>query len=212
MRKTSWGLTLTLSAIILGQSATLALAKGNPIDRQVQQKFEHAYQGLCDTLEPNSVFGPAKAIINVLEYKLDYEEANQAPHQFRLYNFPCYSGAYNFSSVYYGVNEYDEIKQIHFAFPELDIVHTNDTDEAVKSITITGFNTHEALTNSGFNEETGSLFSFSKWRGLADASSSGEWIFQRGKFVLVTFDVDASYDGEMNPVRVYGEGKASSDY
>ena len=211
MRKISRGLTLSLSVIILAQITPFALAKGNRIDSMVQQKFQNAYEGLCETLEPDSSFGPATPTLNVLEFNYEYE-TNQPAHKFRLYEFPCYTGAYNFSSVYYGADEYGEIKQIHFAIPEMAITYKDDADEIVDSITITGFRTHEALTNAGFDKETQSLFSFSKWRGLADASSSGEWAFHQGEFVLVTYDVDASYDGNINPVRIYGEGEAPSDY
>ncbi|TIV72916.1 MAG: DUF1176 domain-containing protein, partial [Mesorhizobium sp.] len=38
-----------------------------------------------------------------------------------------------------------------------------------------------------------------KWRGVGDASSSGTYLFRNGDFSLVQYDVDASYDGEINP-------------
>jgi hypothetical protein len=46
------------------------------------------------------------------------------------------------------------------------------------------------------------LTSWSKWRGVGDASANGTWAFKNGRFVLVKYDVDASYDGEINPQTV----------
>ncbi|MGO4843166.1 DUF1176 domain-containing protein, partial [Rhizobiaceae sp. 2RAB30] len=46
------------------------------------------------------------------------------------------------------------------------------------------------------------LMSHAKWRGVGDASSTGTYIFREGTFTLVKYDVDASYDGEINPETV----------
>ena len=35
-----------------------------------------------------------------------------------------------------------------------------------------------------------------------DASSAGTYLFRNGNFSLVQYDVDASYDGEINPETV----------
>jgi hypothetical protein len=59
------------------------------------------------------------------------------------------------------------------------------------------------LTNSSYDEATKSIMSNAKWRGVGDASSAGTWIFRDGEFALVRYDVDASYDGEINPEPVF---------
>ncbi len=209
MRKISWGLTLTLSAIILGQSSALVLAKGNPIDRQVQQKFENAYGGECDSFLEGDT-GRITPEIFKLTYYADYEGAPLST--FSLYKFPCYLGAYNESSVFYSANEYGEIMQIHFAFPEFDVTYLDDQDKILDQITQEGFSTYHALTNSNFDESVQTLYSHSSWRGIGDASSAGEWLFVRGRFILQNYDIDPTYDGEINPIRIYGEGKAPSEY
>jgi hypothetical protein len=56
--------------------------------------------------------------------------------------------------------------------------------------------------NSSFDEASQTITSASKWRGVGDASDSGTWIFRNGEFTLVKYDVDASYDGEVNPETV----------
>ena len=58
------------------------------------------------------------------------------------------------------------------------------------------------LANSSYDEATMSITSNAKWRGVGDASSAGTWIFRDGEFTLVRYDVDASYDGEINPETV----------
>ena len=73
---------------------------------------------------------------------------------------------------------------------------------AVDSINIIGYLAADRLVNSAFDEATLSIASHSLWRGVGDASSSGLWIFRDGDFTLVKYEVDASYDGEINPQTV----------
>ena len=54
---------------------------------------------------------------------------------------------------------------------------------------------------------TRTVTSHSKWRGLGDASSSGQWLFHNGRFILKSYDADASYDGEINPQTVLDYGR-----
>ncbi|WP_342587146.1 DUF1176 domain-containing protein [Kumtagia ephedrae] len=62
--------------------------------------------------------------------------------------------------------------------------------------------TDDALVNSFYDDASKSITSAAKWRGVGDASSSGTWMFRDGTFTLVRYDVDASYDGEINPETV----------
>jgi hypothetical protein len=91
------------------------------------------------------------------------------------------------------------LRQLQFASPELDIRYENDNSEGkVESVTIIGYRTDDQLVNSGYDPASKTLTSFSKWRGVGDASSTGTYIFRDGTFTLVKYDVDASYDGEIN--------------
>jgi hypothetical protein len=54
------------------------------------------------------------------------------------------------------------------------------------------------LVNSFYDPDSRTLTSWSKWRGVGDASATGKWLFRDGEFTLVRYDVDASYDGEIN--------------
>jgi hypothetical protein len=122
-----------------------------------------------------------------------------------IYRFFCFSGAYNVNHVYYAVDEVDGVFPIPFAVPDFDIAYQEDNFESpVEAITVTGYSATHMLTNSEFDPDTGTITNLGKWRGIGDASSGGTWAFSEGKFVLKTYDVDASYDGEVNPQRIVG--------
>ncbi len=134
-------------------------------------------------------------------YSTDPEE--QPPREARLFRFYCGTGAYNQTHVYYQYDEDEGLRELQFASPELDIRYEDDNQEGkVESITIMGYNTSSKLVNSSYDEAEHSITSAAKWRGVGDASDSGTWLFRNGRFTLVKFDVDASYDGQINPETV----------
>lgn len=128
------------------------------------------------------------------------EGAEEDKEDVTLVRIFCSSGAYNETHAYYLLREYEGMTSVGFAQPAFDVKYENDDfDGAVETITTVGMSATGLLVNSQFDLETLSIDSFSKWRGLGDASSSGQWVFRDGAFALVHFAVDASYDGEMNP-------------
>ena len=72
----------------------------------------------------------------------------------------------------------------------------------VEAIDIIGFQAADRLVNSEYDGTTKTITSYPKWRGIGDASSTGKWIFRNGDFTLVQYEVDASYDDEINPETV----------
>jgi hypothetical protein len=140
--------------------------------------------------------------VQTIEFNYAYDLEDAPRQTVTIYRFLCSRGAYNESYVFFMKNDIGEVSPLHFAQPELDIRYADEENEKVESITVTGFSAHMELVNAGYDTETQSLRSYSKWRGLGDASSSGTWEFREGQFRLVSFEVDASYDGEMNPETV----------
>jgi len=145
------------------------------------------------------------------QYKLGYHYTSDAEdepeREARIFRFFCNSGAYNETHVYFQYDEDNGLRQIQFASPDLDIRYQDDnTDEKVDSITTIGYVTDAELVNSFYDEPTRSITSHNKWRGVGDASDSGSWIFRNGRFTLVRYDVDASYDGEINPETILDFG------
>ncbi|VAW16282.1 hypothetical protein MNBD_ALPHA12-1399 [hydrothermal vent metagenome] len=196
-----------IASAVIYSPAALAENDNSKMDKRVQNIFNAAQKYNCESLSPDSFLKPGSP--EIYNFTFNYGTEDFPPRPFRLYVFDCTRGAYNFGSVFYGVNDYDEIKQLQFAVPDFDVIYKSKELEAdVKDITINGFYAYDILIGPEFNPETKTLTSFSKWRGMADASSSGTWVFKEGNFVLKSYDVDATYDEKMNPVRIYGEGKA----
>ncbi|WP_223475112.1 DUF1176 domain-containing protein [Oricola indica] len=138
-----------------------------------------------------------------ISFRYDYEEEDGPDRAVRLYQLPCFYGAYNFSSIWFMETELDGLGPVHFATPELDIDYADDESAVVEKLTVLGFTAVSSLFNAWYDEDTQTISSFSKWRGIADAASSGTWTFHDGRFVLTEYQADASYDGEINPVTVY---------
>ncbi len=205
-------ITIFLFNIFVLTLASPAFATNDARYFAVQKNFYSDYRNICESInraENNTLVEPE--VID-LQYKFSYEEEDAPKSNFTLYIFPCRAGAYNFGSVFYGYDGVEgEINQLHFATPEYDVDYADDTFEKVSEIGLQGFSTTSTLFNPSFNPENNTIRSFIKWRGLADASASGLWQFENGKFVLKSFDVDATYDERINPIRIYGEGQLSRD-
>jgi hypothetical protein len=127
----------------------------------------------------------------------------------RLFRFFCSLGAYNEGHFYYQADIVRGVREIHFAAPELQIQYENgDSEGTVEAINIIGYRSDGELINSFYDESTKTITSHAKWRGVGDASSTGIWLFRDGEFSLVQYDVDATYDGEINPQTVLDHNTA----
>jgi hypothetical protein len=119
-----------------------------------------------------------------------------------LYSIFCIQGAYNTVRSYAIKDQYGTLELISFAEPQLKIEYIDeDTQTKLKAPpSVSGFVTRFQLVNPEFNADTQTLVSQARWRGLGDAWSSGRWAFEEGKFVLKQFDVDPTYDANLeNP-------------
>lgn len=173
------------------------------VAERVEATFRATYAASCQTLDPAAEPDAAKPDIHEIGFRHSYDEAGSAERVARLFRFTCGWGAYNSSEVYYLVDDFGEIGQVHFAQPDLDIRYENETDEAkVEEMRIVGYTASDQAVNSDYDPATRSITTFSKWRGVGDASSTGLYLFREGRFVLVKYDVDASYDEEINPETV----------
>jgi hypothetical protein len=139
-----------------------------------------------------------------LTFRFDGEDESQPARPLDLYQFFCNSGAYNQMNVYVTVDDYGEIRDLSFAEPELDIVYQepDNSESPVESLTISGFKSTTQLVNATYDPETDSISTYSLWRGLGDAFSTAVYVRHGDQFVLKTYDVDASYDGEQTPERI----------
>lgn len=151
----------------------------------------------CET-DPAAMFEEDREpLIYSMSFRHEYESEDDPEHVVRLFRFFCYRGAYNESHIFYLADEDGRVEQLQFSRPELEIRYEDDdSDKPVESVRIDGFSSRADVVNSDFDEQTQTIWELSKWRGIGDAGSVGRWQFRQGKFRLVYFEVDASYDGE----------------
>ncbi len=197
-------------AVIVTALAVTALtvlpAGAEEID-EVNAAFHATYHSQCDLfLEDN---GPAyEPDVFAFSYRPSWD-ADGDPREIRLYQYRCLIGAYNVNHVFFQVSDDDGIIPLHFSVPKFDVTYEGGTAEPandmtpVEEIVITGFGTSFRLVNAEVDEAAGAIRNTSYWRGLGDASSSAEYRLIDGDFALVTYDVDATYDGEINPLRIW---------
>ncbi|RWB59335.1 MAG: DUF1176 domain-containing protein, partial [Mesorhizobium sp.] len=169
---------------------------------RAKEAFAATYGEQCDKEMPGGEpLGEPDAYS--LRYKDAGAAADEPERETRLFRFFCSMAAYNESAVYYVYDEISGVRQLQFASPELDIHYeNNDSEGKVEAMNVTGFQTDDQLVNSEFDDVTKTISSLNKWRGVGDASSAGTYLFRNGNFSLVQYDVDASYDGEINPQTV----------
>lgn len=183
----------------LDEALPASCGEGPPADLQLERArrlFAAAYGDICDSeaLEEE----PESHVI-----RFGHDSADDEESEGRIFRFLCARGAYNEEHVYLFADNGGEILPLQFAVPELDIRYENgDTEGRVEEMHVIGYVTRDRLANSGFDPDTLTIASHEKWRGPGDASSSGQWLFRKGAFSLVRYDVDASYDGEVNPETV----------
>ncbi|WP_157970097.1 DUF1176 domain-containing protein [Pelagibacterium sediminicola] len=187
---------------ITGVFAVLALAA--PASAQdAQAAFETAFSDFCFLDEESAAaeYYPNES------WSLTWEDGySDVQYSGTLHQFFCSAGAYNVNLVYYLEQDDDPfpgLMPVSFATPHYDVEYENDDFEgAVETIRVRGFDTQFMLTNPEFDPEAQTITDHTLWRGLGDAFSSGHWVFDKGQFVLKTYDVDATYDGEQNPQRI----------
>jgi hypothetical protein len=169
---------------------------------QAKALFHKSFEEICspDPLAEAVEQEPERYTIN---FRYAYDDMDDAPREAHLFRFFCMRGAYNEVHVHLLAKDDGELMPVSFVVPELDIRYEDEqTMEEVRSIDVIGFTSRPELVNSEYDPETLTMTAHAKWRGIGDASASGKWIFRSGAFTLVRYEVDASYDGEINPATV----------
>jgi hypothetical protein len=191
-------LCLGLAALCL----TPALAQEASLKKQAQKL--HALAG-GDWCEPERAEGwePEETYQQWdISFTRDWDGAEE--ETVTLVRMFCMAGAYNVQHSYYIKSEYEGLLPLAFATPTFETEYENDDslDGELVGLTVTGMGAVTTLTNSSYDPETQTIYSNASWRGIGDASSIGTWAFRDGIFTLVRFEIDASYDGEVNPETV----------
>lgn len=176
--------------------------KKDAVLEQAKRAFAAMYEGQCDADRPDSPDGGGPDAY-VIRYHDSHGGADQPDRESRLFRFFCSMAAYNGDAVYYIYDDINGVRQLQFASPTLDIRYeNNDSEGKLEAINITGFQVDDRAVNSEYDETAHTITSWAKWRGVGDASSTGTYLFRDGTFSLVQYDVDPTYDGEINPQTV----------
>lgn len=164
----------------------------------VQRLFTLAFSEECGPAIDGG-YGGAVPEVHDLEYKPSYVGADEPAYPFRLYRFNCNAGAYNVNSVYYGWDSLDGVRPISFAVPSIEVTYKDELSEQVDTFSQIGFETRRMVTNSAYDPASQTIVGGAYWRGLGDASELGVWRFRDGRFVLERYEVDPSYNGQVDP-------------
>ena len=141
-----------------------------------------------------------------LEFKSDENSEGALDSRAVLFRFPCMMAAYNESAVYFLAGR-EGLFPVSFAQPDLAISYEDEEHAKLKAMAIKGFGSVFELVNSDFDPVAKTIGTFSKWRGIGDASSNATYTFREGRFVLTEYDADPTYNEEMDPVTLVKDGK-----
>ena len=181
-----------------------AVESAAPVDwaARAQESFAAGFKETCASTGDKPPLMERKPDIYEFKYKGSFDAPEDPEKTATLYRFFCDSGAYNESHVFF-LNLSDSILPVSFAEPFIHVEYKNEeANDKVIGIKVVGLRAQSVLVNSTVDVKTKSVSSASMWRGIGDASSLGTWNFKNGEFILSTFEVDASYDGESNPMTI----------
>ena len=179
----------------------------------VKAQFVADMKGQCDkTADTQAGFNEPE--VHTLTYHAEGAAPSDPDNKVKLFVFVCMMAAYNETEVFYLDDHVLGPYRVSFAQPHLVITYPDGDEEqkTLKSLKVDGFSATDQLTNAGFDAKTNMITDFSKWRGVGDASSSGTWVFKQGQFVLKSYDVDPTYDGEQNPITVMDDGRIKPQF
>lgn len=192
-------LAVRVLAFVVAAAMTVATAWADEIDDEVRDRYRQTMAEFCDDaaiVEPE---------IHTVKYP-DPVAGSGVTATARIYQFFCFSGAYNAAFVFFTYSEFGGVQPLFFAVPEFTVACQAGVaagmDCVPADIAVTGMTTAGELVNPEFDPTSRIMTSLICWRGLCDASERGTWVFENGRFVLRSYEVDAAYDGEINLARI----------
>jgi hypothetical protein len=182
------------------------LPANDAVRARADEVFAAAYDQYCmrDAFMVDAAAEPDEFSIT---FRPSWSGEDGSDETFRLFRYFCSRGAYNEAHVYLMAGYDGEVEFVSFAVPDMDIRYVGDGDTEIESMELLGYGTRIRMTNSEFDPDTRELMANAKWRGLGDASESGLWVFRDGGFQLVRYEIDPTYDGEINPQTVVEVGE-----
>lgn len=191
---------LIITSAILLASASMAEERSWQADAvdKARDYYEANLPQLC--IEPDaSEMEPASFELQVGE--------ETAARQALIVEFPCQIGAYSQTAVYLLSDQHGTVSEIVFPSPKFDVNYVGG-DEMAGVDTIVVYETPylREVVNPRYDPSSRTMSSRSNWRELGDAYTETHWQFRDGKFEIVYFAVDATFDGKDNPVVLVERG------
>lgn len=117
-----------------------------------------------------------------------------------LVQYLCRASAYNQFFVFVMVDQCGVANPVLFPSPQVEVAYAGGMpDGAVETIELTGSVDRREVANPAYDPASRVMVEHNNWRGLGDAASTTRWGYVMGRFEVARFEVDASYDGEINP-------------
>jgi hypothetical protein len=195
----------TLPVLLLISAAFPALAQEKATPEKVLAASKVAFAGSCWSLSEEGVAAGAPTDVPV-RYDVTVPGQDGAePASYVVWEVLCDLAAYNVLYVYWVEGEYIGLKPLSFPVPvyTAEMERPEDTESPVKSMAVTSWTSVDKLVNPAFDPATLTFSHFNKYRGIGDASESGTWVLGHEAANLLSFEVDASYDGEINPIPLF---------
>lgn len=186
-------LLIVTSAILLAMPVT-----AQEVDWQADA-IENAHDYHAANLPPVCM-EPSASEMEPASFELQVGEETAA-RQALIVEFPCQIGAYSQTAVYLLSDQHGAVSEIVFPSPKFDIIYDGEgADQMVKDIIVYETPYLREVINPSYDSSSRTMSERNKWRGLGDAYTETHWQFKNGKFEITYFAVDATFDGEDNPI------------
>ena len=186
-------LMIVTSAILLAVPAT-AQEGGWQADAVAKAQDYHAAN------LPPLCMVPSASETEPASFELQVGEETAA-RQALIVEFPCQIGAYSQTAVYLLSDQHGTVSEIVFPSPKFDVNYVGGDEKAgVDNIVVYETPYLREVVNPSYDSSSRTMSERNEWRGLGDAGTKTHWQFKNGKFEIIYFAVDATFDGKDNPV------------
>jgi len=148
---------------------------------------------------PELCVPPQESAMVPASFELQIGEETAA-RQALLVEFPCQIGAYSETAVYLLSDQLGQISEVFFPSPQFEVAYSGEGESArVEEIAITETLNRREVINPSYDADSRTITERNKWRELGDAYATTRWGFKDGRFQIMYFAVDATFDGKDNP-------------
>ncbi len=149
---------------------------------------------------PELCVSPVDTEMEPASFKLQVGEETAA-RQALIVELPCQFGAYSQTAVYLLSDQHGAVSEILFPTPKFDVIYSGEGEAAtVEKIVIYETPYRREVGNGLYDPDSRTMSERNNWRELSDAYTETRGAFKHGKFEIVYFAVDATFDGKDNSI------------